>query len=80
MNRLVSYILRNRKIDPSDLLCRKRRQRLSLEQQLILENEFQKHTDWSKPGVLKDISKRLGLPRSKIYKWNWDRKRKDLNG
>jgi len=31
MNRLVSYILRNRKIDPSNLLCRKRRQRLSLE-------------------------------------------------
>ncbi len=36
--------------------------------------------DWSKPGILKEISKRLGLPKSKIYKWNWDRKRKEQQG
>lgn len=37
MNRLVSDILKTRKIDPSDIASKKRRQRLSFEQQLVLE-------------------------------------------
>ena len=30
-------------------------------------------------GQIKNLSQRLGLTKSKIYKWNWDRKKKDLN-
>ena len=79
MNRLVSSILKNKKNDLDDAMSKKRRQRLTHEQQVLLEQEFQKQADWSKPGHLKELSKRLGLPKSKIYKWNWDRKRKELN-
>ena len=79
MNRVVSSILRNRKNDADDGLSKKRRQRLTNEQQMVLEQEYQKKADWSSPGALKDLSRRLGLPKSKIYKWNWDRKRKEIN-
>jgi len=40
MNRVVSSILRNRKSDADDRMSKKRRQRLTNEQQLVLEQEF----------------------------------------
>ena len=78
LNRAVSEILKNRKSDPNDIMSKKRRQRLTNEQQMMLEEEFQKTQDWQGRGVLNSLAKRLGLTRSKIYKWNWDRKKKDL--
>lgn len=71
-------MLKNRKNEADDGISKKHRQRLSYEQARILEQEFQKQSDWSKQGILKALSRRLGLPKSKIYKWNWDRKRKEL--
>ena len=35
------------------------------------------NANWSSREIAK-LSKRLGLSRSKIYKWNWDRKRKTI--
>ena len=59
-------------------MSKKRRQRLTYEQQIILEQEFQIKSDWSHRGYLNELAKRLELSRSKIYKWNWDRKKKEL--
>ena len=59
-------------------MSKKRRQRLTYEQQIILEQEYQIKSDWSHRGYLNELAKRLELSRSKIYKWNWDRKKKDL--
>lgn len=80
MNREVSEILKNRKNDADDCSVKKRRHRLTFEQQRILEAEFQKQPNWSRPGLLKKLSERLGLSKGKIYKWNWDRKKKELIG
>ena len=76
LNCAVADILKSKKCGSSAGCDRKRRQRLTQEQQDILEHEFQKQPDW---GVLKmmQISRRLGLQKGKIYKWNWDRKKKD---
>ena len=57
-------------------MSKKHRQRLTYEQLTILEVEFLKKSDWSDHGHLSRIAKRLGLTKSKIYKWNWDRKKK----
>ena len=78
LNRAVSEILKNRQDEFDDSSFKKRRQRLTQEQQLVLEQEFLRQPDWSRRGVLHNLSKRLGLQRSKIYKWNWDRKKKEL--
>ena len=40
LNRAVSEILKNRKSDPNDIMSKKRRQRLTNEQQMMLEEEF----------------------------------------
>ena len=77
MNRVVSSILRTKQNDDEEHgQSRKRRQRLTFEQMDVLEHEFLKNTDWSEPGLIKKLSQRLGLPKSKIYKWNWDMRRK----
>jgi hypothetical protein len=78
MNRVVSEILKNRKSDPDDAMSKKRRQRLTYDQQQFLETEFRKQSDWSSKGFLSALAKRSGLSKSKIYKWNWDRKKKEL--
>jgi len=70
--------LKNRKSDADDAMSKKRRQRLTYEQQVMLEREFQKGADWSKKGELGKLAHRLGLTKSKIYKWNWDRKKKEI--
>lgn len=40
-----------------------------------LEEEFNKNPHWTNEDVDK-ISKRLGLDKAKVYKWNWDQKKK----
>lgn len=76
LNDVVSYILSNRQLDGCSK-PKKRRQRLTNEQTTVLEQEFEKNANWSSREIAK-MSKRLGLSRSKIYKWNWDRKRKTI--
>ena len=43
---------------------------------LILEDEFQKSSHWSKQH-LSYLSTKLGLSAIKLYKWNWDRLKKE---
>jgi hypothetical protein len=40
-----------------------------------LEEEFTDNPHWSNEDVEK-ISKKTGLSKAKIYKWNWDQKKK----
>mmetsp|Transcript_13617 Transcript_13617/g.21311 ORF Transcript_13617/g.21311 Transcript_13617/m.21311 type:complete len:84 (+) Transcript_13617:1479-1730(+) len=52
------------------------RNQLSTEQLGVLELEFQKNPNWS-VNHQKKIGKRLGLTVSKVYKWMWDKQRKE---
>ena len=79
LNQAVSAIFKCRKSDLNDTVSKKNRQRLTYEQLSILEVEFLKQPDWSDRGHINRIAKRLGLSKSKIYKWNWDRKKKRQN-
>ena len=52
-----------------------RRQRLTADQHRMLEAEFQKDANWTIRKT-RELSTKLALDRTKIYKWNYDRKRK----
>jgi hypothetical protein len=45
----------------------------TLDQTLILENEFKKCESWSKK-KMQELAHILSLSVSQIYKWNWDRR------
>jgi hypothetical protein len=45
----------------------------TLDQTLILENEFKKCESWSKK-KMQELAHMLSLSVSQIYKWNWDRR------
>ena len=45
----------------------------------MLEVEFQKNANWTGKDMAK-LGRKLDVQKSKIYKWNWDRKRKELAG
>ena len=45
----------------------------SLDQTLILENEFKKNSAWSKQ-KMQELAQALDLTVSQVYKWNWDRR------
>ena len=45
----------------------------SYEQTKILENEFQKSMYWNLEKINR-LSEVLGLEKTQIYKWNWDRR------
>ena len=74
MNLVVKNILQNRKYDFMDSY-KKRRFRLSEEQSHLLELEFSTKNNWSKKEI-DVLSKKLRLPVSKLYKWNWDRNKR----
>ena len=40
-----------------------------------LEREYEINPNWSNQKI-GELSTRLGLGRTKVYKWNWDRKKK----
>ena len=42
----------------------------------LLEHEYQRNSNWSTARITQ-IAKRLKLNRTKIYKWSWDRKKKE---
>ena len=48
---------------------------LSEMQKSILEANFEKDPNWC-PRKIQELSEKLDLPRIKVYKWNWDHKRK----
>ena len=56
---------------------RPKRQILSQEEVTLLESHFQRDPNWS-PDKLNQLSLRLNRSRTQIYKWNWDRKKKEL--
>ena len=43
----------------------------------MLENQYQLNPNWTNETIVM-LSERLGVTRTKIYKWNWDRKKKQL--
>ena len=55
---------------------KRRRTRMTKEQIQILENEFQRDHNWS-TAKIKEIAVRVQLGRVKVYKWSWDRKKKE---
>ena len=50
---------------------------LGLEQTEILEKHFQENPNWTNKEIM-SLSKQFNTPSKKIYKWNWDRKKKEL--
>ena len=52
--------------------------RLNAEQQQILELEYQKQQNWGTEKI-KELANRLNLGRTKVYKWNWDRRKKEAS-
>lgn len=74
LNKVVNNILQNRKWDFMDSY-KKRRFRLSDYQAHLLELEFRANNNWSKKDI-NVLAKKLHLSVAKLYKWNWDRKKK----
>jgi len=60
--------------ESNDMLIWKRR-KLRKREVEILEKEFEKNPNWTKK-YIKSLAEQTGLPYYKIYKWNWDTKRK----
>ena len=54
---------------------RLRHARLSREQREILENEYQKDSNWNTQRISL-MARRLQLKHTKVYKWVWERKKK----
>ena len=53
------------------------RNRLTHEQRQYLEQRFQRNANWSTEYV-KDLANRLNITFQKVYKWNWDRRQKEI--
>ena len=56
-----------------------RRRRMTAEQTAAMEVEWQRNLAWTSSRI-SSIAKRLGLGRTKVYKWTWDRKKKESFG
>ena len=52
------------------------RKRMNPAEGQILEAEFALNANWSRQKVT-ELAKRLHLRRAKIYKWNYDRKKRE---
>lgn len=64
--------------DQLALKKKKSRKVLTLEKLEMLELQFQKNPVWNNE-LIEWIADRLTIPRSKVYKWNWDRKKKEVS-
>lgn len=76
LNDCVEALLKKAKGDNGNNRDIKRRQRKNKDQIKILENEYKKNPNWSRD-FIKDISERLGLRESQVYKWQWDQKKRE---
>eukprot|EP00347_Sterkiella_histriomuscorum_P014845 403359306 len=56
--------------------CTMKRHQKLMQQQLILEQQFQLNNNWSK-AQMKEIGKEVGLTFKQTYKWVWDRRLKE---
>ncbi len=63
--------------DSDGHVLRANRQRLTSSQLAFLEGSYQRNNDWSNQDRLR-IAAILRLSRTKIYKWYWNRKQKDI--
>ena len=45
----------------------------------MLNQEYIKNPNWSSSQI-QEFAERLGLTRTKVYKWNWDRRNKTRCG
>ena len=50
---------------------------MNAEQKQLLEAEYQRSANWS-TATISGLARRLGLSHTKVYKWNWERKKNDL--
>ena len=48
------------------------------EHNAFLESKFQQSANWTKAQI-QELASQLQIPYVKIYKWNWERKKKVLN-
>lgn len=53
-----------------------RRIRLNFNQLTILEQEFSRNADWDR-AIVTRLATRLNMTNTKVYKWHWDRVRKE---
>jgi len=60
---------------PTSSRPKHRRKRKSHDQVKYLKEKFYENPNWSKQEV-KQISRKLGLSESQVYKWGWDYKKK----
>jgi hypothetical protein len=51
--------------------------RKNMDQVKILQNEYIKNPDWTRC-FMKQLSEKVGLKASQVYKWNWDKKKKEI--
>ena len=54
-----------------------KRRRFSYDDTVILEAEYLRNVNWSTYKI-SDLANRLGFDKTKVYKWNWEKKRKDM--
>ena len=65
---------------PTEVAVRRRLQtRLKPCQVAVLETSFTEGANWSKQKT-QELADRLELTCKRVYKWNWERKKKELKG
>lgn len=47
---------------------------MSADSKALLEEEFQRDPNWDRRKIA-SLAQRLQISRTKVYKWNWDRKK-----
>ena len=52
------------------------RRRLLKSEQAILHAEYAKSVEWE-PSKMKELAERIGCPKIKVLKWNYDQRRKN---
>ena len=54
----------------------RQRRRMTRREHQILEQAWCKDPNWTRE-IIDDLTKRLGISRVKLYKWTWDRRKKE---
>ena len=64
---------------PPTVVRRRLQTRLKPCQVAVLETSFTEGASWSKQKI-QELADRLQLTNKRVYKWNWERKKKELRG
>ena len=43
-----------------------------------MERDYRENANWTKSQIDR-LARQLGIPYKKVYKWNWERKKKELS-